>query len=200
MFQSPVFSPDGQSLAFVYLVERLLKRIAITGGAAVTVCPIDAPIGITWDETGILFAQAGKGIVRVSPNGGTPQVIAAIPPDQQALGPQMLPDRKSLLFSLRKISQNWDKAQIVMQSLATGERKVLVEGGADGRYLPSGHLMYALSGVLLAVPFDARRGEVTGGPVPIIEGIQRTGLGTGASGEAQFAVAMNGSLAYCQVP
>jgi serine/threonine-protein kinase len=164
--QRPAFSPDGQSLAFVYVADRTLKRIAVSGGAPVTICPVLAPLGISWDETGILFGQPGKGILRVSPNGGTPQVMAAIPPDLEALGPQMLPDRKSLLFSLRKVTENWDKAQIVIQSLATGERKILVQGGADGRYLPTGHLVYALSGVLLAVPFDARRGEVTGGPVP----------------------------------
>jgi serine/threonine-protein kinase len=197
---SPVFSPDGKSIAFTYAQDHTLKRIAITGGAPVTICPAEVALGISWDETGILFAQADKGILRVSPNGGSPQVIVAIPRDQQALAPQMLPDGKSVLFSLRKTSESWDKAQIVMQTIATGERKVLIEGGADGRYLPSGHLVYALSGVLLAVPFDARRGEVTGGPVPIIEGIERTGTGALASGQAQFSVSTNGTLAYVPGP
>ena len=33
--------------------------------------------------------------------------------------------------------------------------------------------MYALGGVLFAVPFDLRRLDVTGGPVPIVEGVRQ---------------------------
>ena len=40
------------------------------------------------------------------------------------------------------------------QSVTTGERTVLIDGGQDGRYLPTGHLVYLLNNVLFAVPFD----------------------------------------------
>ena len=53
------------------------------------------------------------------------------------------------------------------QSLRTGERTLLVEGGSDARYIPTGHLVYALGSVLFAVPFDVDRLEVSGGPVPL---------------------------------
>ena len=43
----PVFSPDGRSVAFFAVADQTLKRIAITGGAAVTLCPADNPFGIT---------------------------------------------------------------------------------------------------------------------------------------------------------
>ena len=194
---APVFSPDGQTLVLAYAVDRTLKRLAVSGGAAVTLCTLDAvPFGLSWDETGIVFAQLGKGITRVSPNGGTPQILVAAGSDQTLSSPQMLPGGKSILFSLKKTSDTWDKAQIVMQSLVTGERKVLVEGGADGRYLPTGHLVYALAGVLLAVPVDIGRGQATAGPVPVVEGIERTGSGGTTSGEAQFVVSATGSLIY----
>ena len=47
----------------------------VTGGAAVTICPADNPFGISWGPDGIVFGQGSKGIMRVSPNGGTPEVL-----------------------------------------------------------------------------------------------------------------------------
>ena len=73
-------------------------------------------------------------------------------------------------------ADRWDKAQVVIQSLKSGERQTLIEDGSDARYLPTGHIVYALGGVLYAVPFDLRRLQVTAGPVPILEGIRRAGL------------------------
>src|SRR5207249_4414905 len=140
------------------------------------------------------------GIMRVSANGGKPEVIVTAKANERAHGPQMLPDGKTVLFTLAvgiTGSERWDKAQIVAQSLKTGERKTLVEGGSDARYLPTGHLVYALGGVLFAIPFDAARLQVSGGPVPIIEGVRRAGGGTGT---AHFSVSPTGSLVYIPGP
>ena len=54
-----------------------------------------------------------------------------------------------------------DRAQIVVQSLKSSERKTLVPAGNDGRYLSTGHLVDALAGVLFAMPFNPRR-EIEG--------------------------------------
>src|SRR5205823_14960051 len=91
-------------------------------------------------------------------------------------------------------SDRWDKARIVVQSLQSGERKTLIEGGSDARYLPTGHIVYALGGTLFAVPFNLRRLEVTGGPTPILEGVRRSSFN--ATGTAQLSFSENGSLAY----
>jgi Tol biopolymer transport system component len=51
---NPAFSPDGRSIVFVVSAERAIKKIAIGGGAAVTVCPLDVatlPYGVTWDAS-----------------------------------------------------------------------------------------------------------------------------------------------------
>ena len=74
--------------------------------------------------------------------------------------------------------------------------KTIVEGGSHARYLATGHLVYALGGTLFAVPFDDRRLEVTGGAVPVVEGVRRSsnfGLGTGA---AFYGVSSTGSLVF----
>lgn len=78
----------------------------------------------------------------------------------------MLPDGRTVLFTLATGAVRWDQAQIVVQSLDTGERTTLINGGTDVRYLPTGHIVYALQGMLLAVPFDSESHQVTGGPGP----------------------------------
>ena len=197
---NPTFSPDGQAIVFYSTADSALKRLAIGGGAPITICPAQAPFGIGWDEHGIVFGQAGKGILRVSPNGGTPQVIAGVSNDQIASSPQMLPGGKAVLFSLKNLVATWEQGQVVVQTLDNGARKMLVDGGADGRYLPTGHLVYALSGVLLAVPFDPVRLATSGGPVPIVEGVRRAPNMGNATGIAQFGYSKNGSLAYLPGP
>jgi serine/threonine-protein kinase len=84
--------------------------------------------------------------------------------------------------------------EIVVESLRSGERKTLVEGSA-GRYVPSGHLVFTRGGTLFAVPFDPTRAEVTGGPVPAIEGVRRS-----VGPEAYFSVSDTGSLIYIPGP
>ena len=179
-FQSvinPVFSPDGQSVAFFTFGDDTIKRIAVTGGAAVTIAPATFPFGMSWGPDGIVFGQAGAGILRVSPAGGTPQVLVKVSEDETAASPQVLPDGEHLLFTLATgtAADRWEQAKIIVQSLASGERRVIVEGGSDGRYLPTGHVVYALGGTLFAVGFDARRLERTGGgAAPIAEGVRRS--------------------------
>jgi eukaryotic-like serine/threonine-protein kinase len=194
----PAFSPDGQSIAFY--TDRAVKRIAVTGGAAVTIAPADAPYGISWGDDGIVFGQGGKGILRVSPSGGTPETIVPINEGEEAHGPQILPGGQHVLFTLATgaASDRWDHARIVVQSLASGVRTTLVDGGSDARYLSTGHLVYALSGVLYAVPFDTQRLALTGAVVPIVEGVSRaTGNQTGAS---HFSISATGTLVYIPGP
>ena len=201
---SPVFSPDGQSLVYWSAVDRTLKRIALIGGVPVTICEAGlAPAGIAWSNDGIVFVQQGGGIMRVSPDGGKPEVLVSLEGLNLVNGPQMLPDGKTLLFTLAQGassggSERWDHARVIAQSLQTGERKTLIDGGADGRYVPTGHLVYALGGTLFAVPFNLAKLEVTAGPVPIVEGVRRTAAAS--VGTAQFTFSNSGSLAYLPGP
>jgi serine/threonine-protein kinase len=197
---NPVFSPDGQSL--VFWADGALKRIAISGGTPVTICVTTAPSGIAWGDDSILFGQPGTGIMRVSPIGGNPQVVVALNPTEAlGHGPQLLPDGGTLLFTLARRVEGgapWDSAQIVVQSLKTGERKTIVERGSDARYVPTGHIVYAVGGTLFAVPFDLAKLAVTASAVPIVEGVRRVIAVT--SGGTHFAFSHSGSLAYLSGP
>ena len=59
-------------------------------------------------------------------------------------------------------------------------------------YAPSGHLIYALAGSLMAVPFDLERLEVRGEAVPVVQGV----LQLAGAGAAQYSLSATGSLAY----
>jgi serine/threonine-protein kinase len=116
----------------------------------------------------------------------------------------MLPGGQAVLFTLATGTgpDRWDKAKIVVQSLTSGTRKVLVDGGSDARYLPTGHIVYAVGGTLFAVPFDLRRLEVTGVAVPVVEGVRRTiggaGTFTAATGAAQYGGSRLGDVSQSQ--
>ena len=121
----------------------------------------------------------------------------------------MLPGGKAILFTLvtdltaaqnTPNAERWDKAQIVLHALTSGTRKTLINGGSDARYLSSGHIVYAVGGVLFAAPFDLQREEVTGAPVPVVEGVQRGAFAGIESGIAQFNVSDSGSLVYAPTP
>jgi serine/threonine-protein kinase len=203
---NPVFSPDGQSVAFYSAADQTLKKIAITGGVPVTICPARPPFGMSWTDDSIVFGQAGRGILRVPAAGGTAEVVVKVSQGELAASPQMLPDGPSIVFVLASSVDGgfadslpglgWDAAEIMVQRLDSGERKSVVKGGSDARYVPTGHLVYARSGVLFAAPFDVRRLEVTGGSVVIVEGVARAV----ASGQAHFAFSRTGSLMYVPGP
>ncbi len=205
---SPVFSPDGQSIAFYSTVDQAIKKIAVSGGAAITLCPADGTaLGrMNWDAGGIVFHQFGKGIMRVSANGGQPETLVGVKEGEVMQSPQVLPGGEWLLFTSatgapgNMTADTWDKAQIVVQSLNSSERKTLVSGGSDGFYVPSGHIVYAVGGVLFAVPFDLSRLAVTGGPVPVVEGVRRSLIITNRSAVAQFSVSSTGSLVFAPGP
>ncbi|MEO7134339.1 MAG: protein kinase, partial [Vicinamibacterales bacterium] len=196
----PVFSPDGRSVAFFAFADRTIKRIAVMGGAAVTICPADEPFGISWGPDSIVFGQGSKGIMRVSPNGGTPDVLVRVKDGEQAHGPQLLPGGQYVLFTLATGTSRdrWDKARIVVQSLKSGELIPLIEGGSDARYVPTGHIVYALNGRLYAVAFDLQRLQVTSGPVPIVEGVRRAAAGV--TGAADYSFSSTGSLIFIPGP
>ncbi len=106
--------------------------------------------------------------------------------------PQVLPDAKAVLFTVYH-GPGWkrEKMRIVALSLETGEVHELVEPGTFARYVPTGHIVYAWAGDILAVPFDAANLRVTGSPVPVAEGVQMH-----VTGSALFDVSDNGSLVY----
>jgi serine/threonine-protein kinase len=193
--RNPFFSPDGQWIGF--FARGNLKKISVTGGAAVTLCDAPAGRGGAWAEDGtIAFTPSGNpsvSLLRVSSAGGKPEPLTKLA-DGELLQrwPQILPGGKSVLFTSNENAANFDEANIAVQPLPDGPRKIVQRGGYYGRYVASGHLLYMHGGTMFAAPFNLDRLELTGQPVPALEGVNSS-MGTGG---AQFAVSGNGTIVY----
>jgi serine/threonine-protein kinase len=188
-----VFSPDGLSLVFWSSAVQSLRRMSVAGGAAVKLCEEGNLSSMSWGPDGIVFSQAEGGIMRVSANGGAPEPLVGLKTGELVYGPQLLPDGRTVLFTLANgtDAERWQKGRIVVQRVKSEERKVLIEGGSDARYLPTGHLVYAHRGVVFAVPFDRGRLEIVGVPVPVVEGVRN-----GNFGNAHLSISATGTLIY----
>ena len=188
----PVFSPDGQWLAF--WSNDQLRKVPVTGGTPVALCAAQAPHGASWSGDRIFLGQERpSGIVEVEANGGTPKLVVTLDEKKNELahGPQLIAGGRAMLFTQRTGPGSWDDAAIVVQNLSTGERKVLVSGGRDAKVLPSRHLVYSRDGTLFAMPFDEATLSTTGGAAPVQEEVL-PGVGLAAM---QIAFSASGSLA-----
>jgi serine/threonine-protein kinase len=191
---SPFLSPDGQWVGY-FATTGQLKKVPVTGGTPVTLCAADFPFGASWARDGtILFGQSA-GIMRVSANGGAAELVVPAREGELIYGPQALRGN-SVLFSVTKSlgPGRWDEAQIAVQSLPSGQRTVLVQGGSDARYIPTGHLVYALRDGLFGARFDLNRLSVTGGAMPLVQGVQRPAgvVGVGSN----YGISDTGTLVY----
>jgi serine/threonine-protein kinase len=203
---NPMFSSDDASIAYVDVRAgtNALMSIPIAGGPPSTLVPeLSLPCGASWGSAGILIATAirgQRGIWRVSPGAGAPELIVPVGAGEAVCGPQMLPGGAAVLSTFTKTNAtSWDEASIVVHSLKDRSRRLLVENGSDGRYLPSGHLLYAVAGTMYALRFDLARLAVEGSAVPIIEGVRRSFPGQPTSA-SHLDVSQTGTLAYIAGP
>ena len=201
----PIFSPDGQWLAFLAIEPDRLRKVPVSGGEPETICECDARFGVTWgpDNT-IVFADFGGALQQVSALGGSPELLIEPPRDTDATNfyrlPHFLPASDTLLYSSFPSVFPFS-ATIFAYSMVTGESTKVMDDGMDARYVESGHLVFARRGQLVAARFDPVRLEVLGPEVPILEEVSQSQfinasfLNTGA---AQFSVSATGLLAFAE--
>ena len=192
---SPFFSPDGRWIGF--FARGKLKKIALSGGAAVTLADAMSNRGGSWSEDDtIVFSPnqiAGTSLLRISSAGGAAEPLTALMEGEAIqVWPQVLPGAKAVLYTSSGIAGAYNDADLVVQALPSGPRKVVQRGAYHGRYLASGHLVYVHDGTLFAAPFDLDRLEVTGQPVPVLAGLNANVV----TGGAQFAASDGGTLVY----
>ena len=142
---SPVFSPDGQSL--VFWAESWLKRIAISGGTATPICQVgQRPFGISWDSSGILFSGPGPQSCSLTGRGKPEPLVDLKNTEDLAVGPQLLPDGDTMLFTLVKRTDaaidRLNEAQVV--AVAEDGHAQATAGGWNGcAHVSTGHIVYA---------------------------------------------------------
>ncbi|HEV8200881.1 MAG TPA: protein kinase [Candidatus Polarisedimenticolia bacterium] len=203
---TPFFSPDGQWIAF--FAQMKLKRIAVGGAALQTITPdVPDPRGGTWGSDGVIYYSPTNmsGLYKVPASGGTGEPLTTLDPDKGEIShrwPQVLPDGKSLLFTIWTGPGN-DERRIVMQTIATGARHDLVTGGDSARYLPggagagagasaTGHLLYGRTDNLFAIPWQPTVTDLSGAvPVTMPEHPRLENEGSSA-----YDVSASGTLVY----
>ena len=189
-------SPDGQWVGFGE--ANALRKVAISGGSPVTVARIDGNIrGATWgSDDAIVYATVNTttGLQRVSAAGGDPVVLTKPDRDRGELDhwwPELLPGGNAVLFTIIPQSGRAENADLAVLDLQTNTSKVLLAGGRDAHYVPTGHLLFNGGDGLRAVGFDPVRLELIGTPVPVAEQVATTALLA-----MEAAVASNGTLVY----
>ncbi|MCH7884508.1 MAG: protein kinase [Planctomycetes bacterium] len=190
-----IFSYDGRWIAFAQ--QGKLKKVSILGGPAQTICDAAQLRGAHWgvNDTIALAPTRRSGIWIVSASGGKPEQVTDLGPDPGAAShrwPHLLPDGRSILFTHTDNEDDYSSARIEAVSIDTGERKVLVQGAMDARYIPIGQLVFVRGDVLMAVEFDPVRVEIMGAEIPVLEGV----AAGPAMGSGQYSFSDNGVLVY----
>jgi serine/threonine-protein kinase len=181
---SPFFSVDGGWIGFV--ADGRLRKIPVGGGAAADITTLPGYLGgASWgSDDRIVFTSGFNGPVYVvDAGGGDAKTLTRLEGDEVGHSqPEILPDGRTLLFE--------SGGQIHVMDLPSGRRTTLTEGTSP-RYASSGHLILGRGTTLLAAPFDPARVELTGPPVPLVEGVASDG-----ATQLPYTISRNGTLAY----
>ncbi len=195
---SPFFSPDGQWIGF--FADGKLKKVPAGGGVGMTLADAPNNRGGVWlaDDSIVFAPDYTSALMRIPARGGKAEPLTkldAAAGERSHRWPTYLPgDDAAVLFTigLLKGPGNYDDARIAVWEPATRKVRTVYEGGAMGRWEPSGHLLFLRSEMLFAVPFDASRRQTAGAPVALNDKV----AGDPSSGVGYLAVAANGTLTY----
>jgi Tol biopolymer transport system component/tRNA A-37 threonylcarbamoyl transferase component Bud32 len=192
---SPFFSPDSQWIAF--FAGGKLKKVAIGGGAAVTLYDAITTLGATSGTWGpnntILFERSGGFFLEVSSSGEALRKVTATAKHPVWRWPEFLPGGGAAVFAGGTAALSFaNDASIAAVALSgAGTEKDLVAGGTAPRLAATGDLIYAQNGTLMAVPFDSKRLALAGSPTPVLEGVR-----TSTFGAVQYGLSASGTLVY----
>jgi serine/threonine protein kinase len=198
--RDPFLSHDGQHIGF-YLNGKLM-RIPIDGGLVAPICDTGVPKGASWGPDDKIVFSVSANLYQVTAAGGSPEILTE--PNREKgeiahLLPHFLPDGNTVLFSIRTSPFSRNDPLIAVLSLETMQWETVIEEGADARYSPTGHIVFARQGMIMAAPFNLNRLKVKGEPKPILPDIMQainasnSGLLTYA---AQFSFADSGTMIY----
>ena len=176
---------------------KLIKVIFSTGASiALSDSPFFYGASGLADDSIVFVPGYAMGLWRVPSEGG--QRALMIAPDfdkgeRSYCWPAALPGDRALLFTmLTKECSTFDDAKIMAYSLKSKDKKIVVSGGTYPRFAATGHVLFARSGNLHAIPFDLKSLKPMGPAKMLLEGI----LMDRRAGFACFDISKDGTLVY----
>ncbi|MCI0355323.1 MAG: protein kinase, partial [Acidobacteria bacterium] len=190
----PFWSPDSQFLGF--FADNKLKKLSLRDGSVLALANAPAGRGGSWSPRGVIVytPDAAGPLWKVSASGGQPEQVTTM---QENLishrWPEFLPDGNHFLY-LRATFTTADNPldSIWLAELDSRESKRVMQAASNARYSPSGHLLLVRNRQLIALPFDAKSGQVGTEATRLAEGVQYSS----AIYQGSFAVSGAGTLVY----
>ena len=198
---APFWSPDGRWIGF-YAAGKL-KKISPSGGSTQTIADLPAVLEAAWGSGGdIIFRPSNRfPLFRIRESGGPATPLTQLDrtrSENSHRGLSFLPDGRKFLFTAR-CGERANNA-LYIGSLDTGLVRRVMPIDSNAQYLPPkgdrpGALVYYRDGALVARRFDSESGEVSGDPLPVVDGVayNPTGLGAG------FRISVDGRIAIIRV-
>jgi Tol biopolymer transport system component len=188
----PFWSPDSRSIAF--FADSRLKKIDRSGGPVQTLCDALGAVGGTWNRNGEILIGSLTQVQRVSDAGGAlsnlpghtalTQIYPVFLPDgRHYLGTRYLvPDPSQLGVWLNSV--DGPEARRILPDISRTEIMTPPPGSSIGA------ILFNRAGTLMSLPFDMKRLEPAGDPVPLA---QQLAVGTNSN---WLASSTSGVLAY----
>src|SRR6266536_3147581 len=192
----PFWSPDSRNIGF--FADAKLKKIEAAGGPTLALCDAADGRGGTWNKDGVILFEPhfSEPLFRVAATGGKPAPMTKFDESRRETThrfPAFLPDGKHFLYEAgsHNVGTESELHAIYLGSLGGEASKLLVNARSKALYA-AGHLLFVRQKTLMAQPFDAKSGKLSGDPFPIVGNVQDDpGFFT-----AVFSVSDNGVLAY----
>jgi eukaryotic-like serine/threonine-protein kinase len=196
----PVFSPDGQWLAF-QAQDSKVKKVRLDGGAPIPLAEYSQGNGMAWSSRGTIVVGAGMnsfGLSRFSENGGA--LTSLTKPDSVKdaalwhVWPVMLADGQTIIFSLWKQFNPERRSELAVTSLDDGVVHPLGVYGARALGVSGDVLVYlTFDGVVMATRVDLPAYRAVGSPIALVDSIP---VCPTCNGDGAATLSSNGALAH----
>jgi len=192
----PFFSPDGERVGFA--ADGQLKTVSVERGPATSLQPLSIFLGGTWGEDNtIVYGEWPTRLLwRIPASGGEAQAFSPRVRDQSYYvdaAPSFISGAQAVAFNSFTAFTAPGTPVVRIQSIDSERQAVFELSGSVVQYIPTGHLVFASGGSLLAAPFDPINLELRGAAVAVLAGVL-----TNSNGAAQYAVSDTGTLIYVQ--
>ena len=188
----PFWSPDSRYIGF--FAQGKLKKIAVSGGPAQSLCDAANPFGGSWNRDDVILfspSSSGTSIQRISASGGAPADVTKTKGAQWF--PVFLPGGSHFLYEEGGAAE---KAGIFVSSLDGQENRRVLPDASSAVFAPSsrgertGHILFVRDNTLMSAPFDPVAAQVSGDVVPVSDGVPMS------QGYLPATVSDNGVLLY----